>query len=85
MYGAAPINVPRVRIPPEVTLCERGVCCWFSSLLREVFICPGPCPQNPTVPNSGKTAIKFDKSLDMTDPILTWTELYQLLKQAASL
>ena len=51
LCGAAPINVPRVSIPPEVTLYERRVCFWFSPLLREVSISPGPFPQNPTVPN----------------------------------
>ena len=50
-----PTNVYRVRFPDPASYVG-WVCCWFSSLLREVFLGPGtpvfPSPQNPTFPNS---------------------------------
>ena len=58
-----PTNVARVQISAS-TPYVGWVCCWFSSLLREVFF-PGtpvfPSPQKPTFPNSNSTRNKVDE------------------------
>ena len=49
-----PTNVSRVRFPYPASYVGL-VCCWFSSLLREVFLRVlrfSPSPQKPTFPNS---------------------------------
>ena len=71
-------NVSRVRFPNPAS-CVGRVCCWFSTLLREVFLRGTPVfpsPQKPTFVNSNSTWI-IVKHFIMS-PWLGWLRKHSL-------